>query len=1340
MAENTLYIERLVSIKGRLEEEKSLLDGPRVTILLASPGAGKTELMKRLAAEYGVHRIRASQFRHKTNFPQNQVLVLDGLDEVAKIDQSAIDQLIIKAEELNPPRVYLASRSFEWEYARTRTVEEVFRATPRIAYLHQLNEDEQRRLYTGYKPDSDFEFFSNNLARLDVAPLLGNPQMLKIFADAFEHNDGIFTTKREVFKRAIEKLGSELNEDIPQSSRFPASHFVSQAEEMFCKILLSGAIGVAATEINADRDFPYHGSLTDVQAGVAAIATGLFSPTEDADHHEPIHRIVAEFGAASYLTSRLDNPADPLSVRRIYSIIAPNSTVRDELRGMLAWMAIEGGPSIERAVIELDPYTIISNGDPSLLSSPSKLLLLKALSELADLNPNFRGADEWREFSADGFFTDEVVLFVQQMLSDGAGSDSVKSLLLELLKGTRAAEKLTDVVSDLLLDPAKGEGQRLLALRVLVDNPKFDRNTVFRKLLVQSEYTSSMLAANLFEKFYPSQMSFIDGLQLLRVIETTCYPGGREVEIDRPSRYFITLLVSVFNYQDTIALLNALSEDLSCDCPRSHLYDCFCRYGRSCLVGKLLDHLFELDEQMPTASQIWCWLKNVRYPRAKASRGSSAVFALQNNDLIRQEIHQLAFGELKDWEDISDLNYALQTGLGHSGLAFKEADYRALIDFAFENDNDLLWSVYIPRHRVNEKGPFEIPLRSHMRAQAMEKRAFLHRWALKHKSVKEQNKQSRTWLSKRSANERKRERRMQKTRSQNQKNFIKNRAQIEAGRHWGWLEFFANGYLRDDYSDFPETGDEHFHIKALCNCFELLSQHIQSLEDIAVEPGTFKIVIVAHAACLAHFRQDGSLSGIDKKILEAVRTEADVHYFGSEHKDKDAFIKEIETQIWSTSENAESFLRRYIEPLLSDPTRQHPPVHWLNEKPQFKEFQHRLAWDWMQKYPMMHLSPMSALFDIVANSDTCDEILQYIDRRIAELEGVEPTEDEKEKWSAARDFWFLRKFLFSDHCDEAMLGWLGESREKLLLINGVIDRFGDTRQKPWVNLSAEKIEVILSTFIDKWPKVFLPNHWGTGDPPEQTAYRCLNDLVLDIRHSKPNSALSVLEALLMDRRFSDFQQPLKAQKAGILKKLALQDFEPPSPRQVVQMLDNQEIASVEDLRALLIELLEEMKSWLRGAETDPVYLFYDRQRDGSYERKDENATTKIVADRLQLRCTSLGLTVGIELHQRDDKRVDLAIRTNVDGRDILLVVEAKGQWHRELFVAAAEQLDKRYAIHPSAAMQGIYLVYWYGPDESVAGIVKHGIETADQLRAKILETMPTDLKSRIDVYVLDFSR
>jgi hypothetical protein len=88
----------------------------------------------------------------------------------------------------------------------------------------------------------------------------------------------------------------------------------------------------------------------------------------------------------------------------------------------------------------------------------------------------------------------------------------------------------------------------------------------------------------------------------------------------------------------------------------------------------------------------------------------------------------------------------------------------------------------------------------------------------------------------------------------------------------------------------------------------------------------------------------------------------------------------------------------------------------------------------------------------------------------------------------------------------------------------------------------------------------------------------------------------------------------------------------------------------------------------------------------------------------------------------------------------MLVVEVKGQWHVELFYAASKQLYERYAQHPNAAQQGIFLVLWFGGSEKIAGRKNNAIKSPSELKQAIMDRMSRELRGRIDIFVLDLSR
>lgn len=115
------------------------------------------------------------------------------------------------------------------------------------------------------------------------------------------------------------------------------------------------------------------------------------------------------------------------------------------------------------------------------------------------------------------------------------------------------------------------------------------------------------------------------------------------------------------------------------------------------------------------------------------------------------------------------------------------------------------------------------------------------------------------------------------------------------------------------------------------------------------------------------------------------------------------------------------------------------------------------------------------------------------------------------------------------------------------------------------------------------------------------------------------------------------------------------------------------------------------------------------------------------------------LSVVIEQHFADSNRCDITAAAMIDGGRRLLVIEVKGQWHRELFTAASAQLHERYSSHPDAAQQGIYLVLWFGPGESLAGRQTHEVKSPAELKDMIEQRIPPDIRDMIDVVVLDLS-
>jgi hypothetical protein len=343
--------------------------------------------------------------------------------------------------------------------------------------------------------------------------------------------------------------------------------------------------------------------------------------------------------------------------------------------------------------------------------------------------------------------------------------------------------------------------------------------------------------------------------------------------------------------------------------------------------------------------------------------------------------------------------------------------------------------------------------------------------------------------------------------------------------------------------------------------------------------------------------------------------------------------------------------------------------------------------------------------------------------------------DPSDEGARRRKFWLLRHFFFILPTSDSRWAEFSADPKAIFQVEQYAGRFARHDMEGWPQLNAEQVYRVLDAFASAWPKVPLPSSFGTGDPQEETAYRFLSDIIFSIGRDDPSNSISVFERILSDNRFKDFHNPIKSERAEAVRKQALSGFRAPRPSDISKLLDDSKIASVEDMRALLIELLDQIQHRLKGASTNPVDVFYSGKK-----RVNENTARNRIVDMLegQLRAQNLGVVV--EHQMIDATRCDFTASIVIDGSPVVLVTELKGQWNRELYTAAAVQLAGRYTIYPGAADQGVYLILWFGGDVTIAGRKEPSITSPDVLRQKIVERMPAELAGRIDVYVLDVSR
>lgn len=424
-----------------------------------------------------------------------------------------------------------------------------------------------------------------------------------------------------------------------------------------------------------------------------------------------------------------------------------------------------------------------------------------------------------------------------------------------------------------------------------------------------------------------------------------------------------------------------------------------------------------------------------------------------------------------------------------------------------------------------------------------------------------------------------------------------------------------------------------------------------------------------------------------------------------------------------------------MEPQLQISGCAHPQLWWLERDEIFSPLRAALSIEWLWRFRGLAFGPLVTLFDIASQYGNRDQLNEIIRSRCAEFLFFWPDLTDNEDLEKRRTFWFVRAWYFLDKPFDACWDWLKADKNTLLVLHNHSGRMSRSDHPSWPKLTSTKVEAIVDAFIDRWPKINLPNQYGSDSPDEETAYRFLTEVIWYIGTDNPDEAIPVLDKLLADTRCAELHNNLKSIRASQIRIKALRDFEPPSPPEIVKLLDRDEVVSVEGLRELVLQELQDFQKSIDGGEFNSASRFYEQGK-----RLGEVRSTEIVAERLSLRLQPKGISVTPEHQLKDANRSDFTVTKMIGGARRLLVTEVKGQWHDELYSAASAQLYERYSIHPDAEQQGVFLVIWFGAEEKVAGLRRHGIANADQLKKSVEAQIPPQLSGLIDVFVLDVSR
>ena len=188
--------------------------------------------------------------------------------------------------------------------------------------------------------------------------------------------------------------------------------------------------------------------------------------------------------------------------------------------------------------------------------------------------------------------------------------------------------------------------------------------------------------------------------------------------------------------------------------------------------------------------------------------------------------------------------------------------------------------------------------------------------------------------------------------------------------------------------------------------------------------------------------------------------------------------------------------------------------------------------------------------------------------------------------------------------------------------------------------------------------------------------------------------------------------------------------------QASRILNNQQPANADDLKALTEMVLQEVSDWIRSGDTDDYRQYWNEgPRRELLIPKHEEACRDALLSELRQHLARFGVVP--EAHRADDARADAVVAVG-GARGFEVPIEIKKNTSSDLWRALHDQLVVKYARDPRAGGRGLYVVFWFGADRKQPSPPQGAWpRTADELEARLRDTLSAEEARKIAVCVVD---
>ena len=1313
-------------------------------VLLADPGAGKTDVFNTLSAAEGGYCISAHDFVD-LDLPSDwrAPLFIDALDEVTAggaTGTTTLSKIRTKLQQLGTPKFRISCREADWRGNTDSAALQSLVGDKIFLELHlaPLSREQTRDLIAHWQKSSAEEAknFIQQAEQRDLSGLLENPQTLRMLVKAVASSkDGWPTSKTETYELACAQLVQEhsgAHRDAQQDSVPPTAQLLVAAGYLCAVMLLSGSSTIARQppcEAHAGTlaltDLSYGNTAPDKTVCIAALHTRLFRGT---GHHDfvPVHRTVAEYLGARYLIARI---AGGLPACRVLALmLGEDAGIVPELRGLNAWLAATASGELRHELIERDPLGVVLNGDVHNFSHAEKLDVLNALRDEATRYTYFR-SQNWVSHPFGALATKDMGGDFKALLQSADRSPAHLALLdclLDALAHGQHMPALASALEHVVRDKTYWSGLRKDALKILVVYAPHSGNwSPLTQLLAdihgnRVEDLEDELLGTLLKALYPTHISPIEVWQYFRQPKSNQLLGN----------YFLfwhELPKKAETQEDIHALLDALvSTGFQLNNQHDHV-------NLSDGVGELLVRGVTQQGAQVKVEQLYGWL--------------SLGLGARGNTLLKRE-HITAIAQwLGQHPNVYKALFKQFLNM-HKGPNQKTSSNRYLWESrvrlygAPEPDGADQWYLSLAEASADDD------MRQYLIRQAVgylnhmnQQDAAIHLledWAADHAGdaewVKtelhcpypppEQDQENIDYEIESKARE--------TEKSRQQINFFcETLPSFDPGpAHLGALVEVANAYLNFFRHSNEKTPDERL--------LELLNQDHESVR-IALHglrqclfrddlPSAVDIVDLYNkgrrynlaAPCLAamelRYTEDPATAfDLSSAILEAVTAFRLTNNF-DETPD---WFKPLLAQHPAVLAN---LMQRLISPQITAKAEHIEGLYALAHDPNYatvaRQITPPLIVDFPVKASKKQLKNLRLLIVSMLTQLDRDTQLSLIANKLS-VKGMDMAQ-QAYWWTAGV---LLAPELYLERIQQFVAKSQVRASHVFALIHERGNRGGSQADLP-ITAQAFLINLLGPRSNPSWSR---GGGWVTT---EMEMGRYVAELISALAGNPDDAALQALTVLQQRQDMKHWADSLSRAlyDQRITRRKAL--FKPASVVEVCGTLANLKPANAPDLWALTVDHLTPLIRQIRDSDKD----IYDLYWDGDTPKSEERCRNALLSA-LEPRLSPLGISVIPERQLADKKRADIEIASGL----IHIPLEAKGEWNRDLWKAIDKQLIAQYCREPASDGYGIYLVFWFTGDLKAADGGTRP-KTPQELQQRLTATVPEALKHKIAVLVVDCSK